>query len=139
LEEDAIQIVLRDITDRKRAEHALRNSEERLTLAFAGAREGAWDWNVETGGVIYSSRWKQMLGYADDEIEPHVSAWERLVHPDDMERARQLNESVTRGASASEGEFRLRHKDGHYVQVLSRGYPVRRDPGGPIVRIVGTH
>jgi signal transduction histidine kinase len=56
-----------------------------------------------------------------------------------MERARQVNEAVTRGASTYEGEFRLRHKDGHYVQVLSRGYPVRRDPGGPIVRIVGTH
>src|SRR4029079_3765981 len=139
LEEDAIQIVLRDITDRKRAEHALRNSEERLTLAFAGAREGAWDWNVETGGVIYSSRWKQMLGYADDEIEPHVSAWERLVHPDDHARADRANESVARGQPTYEAEFRLRHKDGHYVHVLSRGYPVRREAGGPVVRIVGTH
>ena len=46
---------------------------------------------------------------------------------------------VARGARAYEGEFRLRHKDGHYVQVLSRGYPVRREPGGPVVRIVGTH
>lgn len=128
-----------DLTERKRAEASLRENEERLKLAFAGAQEGVWDWNLETGAVVYSSRWKEMLGYADDEIEPHISAWERLLHPDDMERARQLNESVTRGASAYEGEFRLRHKDGHYVQVLSRGYPVRRDPGGPIVRIVGTH
>ena len=80
-----------------------------------------------------------MLGYADDEIEPHVSAWERLLHPDDLPRAQEVNESVARGARAYEGEFRLRHKDGHYVQVLSRGYPVRREPGGPVVRIVGTH
>src|SRR5205823_10297865 len=72
LDDDAIQIVLRDITHRKRAERALRDSEERLTLAFAGAREGVWDWNVETGAVAYSSRWKQMLGYADEEIEPHI-------------------------------------------------------------------
>ena len=130
---------MREISERKRADATLRESEERLTLAFAGAQEGVWDWNLVTGDVVYSPRWKQMLGYADDEIEPHVSAWERLLHPDDMARAQQVNESVTRGADAYEGEFRLRHKDGHYVQVLSRGYPVRREPGGPVVRIVGTH
>lgn len=137
-----IQMVLLDITERKRTETALRESEERLTLAFAGAQEGVWDWNLETGAVVYSPRWKQMLGYdgdSDREIEPHVSAWERLLHPDDRLLADELNESVKRGARTYEGEFRLRHKDGHYVHVLSRGYPVRREPGGPAVRIVGTH
>jgi PAS domain S-box-containing protein len=128
-----------DITERKRTEAALRESEERLTLAFAGAQEGVWDWNLETGSVVYSSRWKQMLGYADDEIEPHVRAWERLLHPDDQSRAQEVNDSVARGAMTYEGEFRLRHKDGHYIHVLSRGYPVRHEPGGPVVRIVGTH
>ena len=128
-----------DLTERKRAEAALLENEERLKLAFAGAQEGVWDWNLETGAVVYSTRWKEMLGYADDEIEPHVSAWERLLHPDDMERANQVHDSVTRGAATYEGEFRLLHKDGHYVHVLSRGYPVRREPGGPVVRIVGTH
>ena len=128
-----------DLSERKRAEATLRENEERLMLAFAGAQEGVWDWNLETGAVVYSTRWKEMLGYADDEVEPHVSAWERLLHPDDMPRAQQVNESVMRGASTYEGEFRLRHKDGHYVPVLSRGYPVRREPGGSVVRIVGTH
>jgi two-component system sensor histidine kinase UhpB len=135
----AVQMAVRDITKRKRAEAALRESEERLTLAFTGAQEGVWDWNLETGAVVYSARWKQMLGYADHEIEPHVSAWERLLHPDDKSRADQLNERVARGAANYEGEFRLRHRDGHYVHVLSRGFAVRREPGGPVVRIVGTH
>ena len=134
-----IQVIVRDITERKRVDAALRDSEERLTLAFAGAQEGVWDWNLETGAVLYSPRWKQMLGYDDDEIEPHVRAWERLLHPDDKSRAEALNEHLARGGRTYEGEFRLRHKEGHYVHVLSRGYPVRREPDGPVVRIVGTH
>jgi len=80
-----------------------------------------------------------MLGYGEDEIEPHVSAWERLVHPEDRTRADRAHERVARGEPTYEAEFRLRHKDGHYVHVLSRGYPVRRQPEGKVVRIVGTH
>ncbi len=122
-----VQLVVRDITERRRSEAALRENEERLTLAFAGAQEGVWDWNLETNAVFYSPRWKQMLGYAEHEIEAHVSAWERVLHPDDKALALQLNEGVRRGERSYEGEFRLRHKDGHYLHVLSRGFPVRRE------------
>jgi PAS domain S-box-containing protein len=80
-----------------------------------------------------------MLGYDDEEIDPHISAWERLVHPDDRAAAERANENVARGQPTYEAEFRLRHKDGSYVHVLSRGFPIRREPGGPVVRIVGTH
>jgi PAS domain S-box-containing protein len=139
LEDDSVQLVLRDVSARRRAEENLRKSEERLALAVAGAREGVWDMNLETGDVVYSSRWKQMLGYEDDEIEPHVSAWERLVHPDDRQLAIEATNSVAQGAATFEAEFRLRHKNGHFVNVLSRGYPVRREQNGPVVRIVGTH
>ncbi|HEY3884183.1 MAG TPA: PAS domain-containing protein, partial [Vicinamibacterales bacterium] len=128
-----------DITDRKRTETALRESEERLRLAFDGAQEGIWDWNLETNAVVYSARWKQMLGYSDDEIEPHISAWERLVHPGDRAIADTAADRVARGDQMYEAEFRLRHKDGRYIEILSRGFPIRREAGGPVVRIVGTH
>jgi PAS domain S-box-containing protein len=134
-----VQIVVRDITRRKDTEAALRESEERLKMAFAGAQEGVFDWNLETGAVVYSGRWIEMLGYADGEIEPNVSAWERLLHPDDLPRSREVDHKMIRGVRTYESEFRLRHKDGHYVHVLSRALPVRREPGGPVVRIVGTH
>jgi PAS domain S-box-containing protein len=139
IEDGQLVLTMRDVTGRSIAEAALRESEERLRLAFAGAQEGVWDWNLETGAVVYSPRWKQMLGYDEEEIEPHVREWERLLHPDDMASARALSDSVQQGAPTYEGEFRLRHKDGSYIHVLSRGFPVRREPGGPVVRIVGTH
>ena len=138
--EGTVQVVLTDISGRIAEERALRDNEERLTLAVAGAQEGVWDWNLDTNDCAYSTRWKQMLGYTEDEIEPHISAWERLVHPDDRSRADDAHDSVARGDRTTyEAEFRLRHKQGHYVHVLSRGYPVRREPGGRVVRIVGTH
>jgi PAS domain S-box-containing protein len=128
-----------DITERKRTETALRESEERLRLAFDGAQEGVWDWNLETNAVVYSAQWKQMLGYSDDEVEPHISAWERLVHPADRPLADAAADRVGKGALTYEAEFRLRHKDGRYIEILSRGFPIRREPDGPVVRIVGTH
>ncbi len=146
-----------DITRRKRAERALKQanealeqrvaertaslaeSEQRMDLAFRAAQDGIWDWNMETDEVFYSTRWKTMLGYGDEEVEHHVSAWKRLIHPDDLPRALEVVAGVMRGEREYVVEFRMRHKNGHYVNVLSRGFPVRRKPKGPIVRIVGTH
>src|SRR5688572_22383708 len=99
LPDGAIELVLRDVTGSRLAEARLRESEERLELAVAGAREGVWDLDLETRSVVYSTRWKQMLGYDDDEIEPNLSAFERLIHPDELARAEEAQQSVARGRS----------------------------------------
>ncbi len=121
------------------AEEELRISEERFKLAVCATQDGVWDWNLETNDVWYSTRYKEMLGYAEDEVEHNVDAWLRLLHPDDKQRSLQLVEAVLRDECRYEVEFRMLHKDGHYVDILSRGFPIRRDSDGKIIRIVGTH
>ena len=129
----------REVTALKLAGKELRKSEERLDLALRATQEGIWDWDMETNAVWYSPKYKEMLGYSEEEIEPHVSAWLRLLHPEDKERSLRLVDKVMQGEQEYEIEFRVRHKDGHYLDVLSRGFPVRRESDGKIVRIVGTH
>jgi PAS domain S-box-containing protein len=80
-----------------------------------------------------------MLGYTDHEIEPHFSAFERLLHPDDKARVFEMVDAVLQGDRDFEIEFRIRHRGGHYMDILSRGFPVRREADGKIIRIVGTH
>ena len=79
---------VRDISQRKRWEEALRESEERFALAAAGANDGLWDWDLRTGEVYYSSRWRSTLGYGEDEMAPTLDAWLELVHEDDLELLR---------------------------------------------------
>ena len=79
-------IAIRDITKRKQVEEALKESEERLYLATRGSRDGLWDWDLRTGAVWYSPQYKHMLGYSDEDMEPNISAWRHLLHPDDRKR-----------------------------------------------------
>jgi PAS domain S-box-containing protein len=139
-EEKYLYGVARNITERKRAEQALQASEERFQLAINGANDGLWDWNLRTDKVYYSPRWKEMLGYEDHELENHLDTWQRLLHPDDSEVAWQKFQAYMAGEAARfETEFRMRHKQGGWVTILSRANKkVDPDTNQPI-RLVGTH
>ena len=78
--------MITDIADRKAAEAALAESEERLQLALRGADLGLWDYNLQTGEAFVSQRHAEMVGYSVDEIEPHISSWGSMVHPEDLPR-----------------------------------------------------
>ena len=128
------------VAARQKAERVLRESEERLELALAGANLGCWDWNIATGDVHFDERWAAMLGYRLDELDPHISTWEELVHPDDRALAEHaLTEHLEGRRSWYETEHRLRHRDGHWVWVLDRGQVLRWDTSGRPLRAAGTH
>ena len=80
----AIANVLATAIERQRMEDALRESEQRWQLAFRGTNDGTWDWNVKTNEVFFSTRWKEMLGYSDEEISNNLDEWSSRVHPDDI-------------------------------------------------------
>ena len=131
--------VITDVSERKLAEEALRESEERLNLVLRGSNDAPWDWNLESNTLYYSPRWWGMLGYVGDEFPSDAGLWERFMHPDDMDRVRHfLEDALMHGPDVYETEFRLKHKAGHYVPVLSRGF-ILRNTSGKAVRISGTN
>ncbi|MFO0964974.1 MAG: PAS domain-containing protein [Gemmataceae bacterium] len=128
-----------DITARKRAEAELQRSEQRLNLVLEATGGGAWDWNIQTGEVYFSSFWVSSLGYAAGEVAPHVSSWESIVHPEDMARVRQALAEHFAGRTATyECVTRLRKKDGSWRWNLDRGRVVERTQTGEPLRMVGT-
>jgi PAS domain S-box-containing protein len=128
----------RDVSERKRAEEALRESQERLAMALDATSEGVWDWNLVTGEVLFSRRWMESLGYEPGDFPNHVSAWEALVHPDDMPRVRTALEAHFEGRTRIyECENRLLMKSGEWRPNLDRGRVVRRDANGKPLRMVG--
>jgi diguanylate cyclase (GGDEF)-like protein/PAS domain S-box-containing protein len=126
-----------DITARKRAEESLRESEERYALAMCGANDGLWDWNVRTGEIYYSARWKEMLE-CDERIAGLPEEWFKRVHPDDLESLKSAIAAHRDGMTPHfEIEHRMLHRDGRYRWMLSRGTAVR-DAAGKATRMAGS-
>lgn len=133
-----VVVVRRDRTEAIRAAAALRESEERYHLASLGANDGLWDWNIETGQVYWSDRWKAILGYARDEIGSSVQEWEDRVHPEDRDGVwSQVRAHLSGEHPHLEAEHRMRHKDGRWVWVLTRGLAFR-DADGKAIRMAGS-
>ncbi|MCL2915027.1 EAL domain-containing protein [Shewanella corallii] len=125
---------------RKQLQERLSDSEQRWLFAVDGSQNGIWDWNIATGQVYLSERWKGMLGYRPDELESDFEAWTTRVHPDDKERVlEELNQFIDGTIPEFENVHRLRHKDGHYVWVLDRAMQVSWDMRGNPTRIIGSH
>lgn len=117
----------------------LRASEERFALAIHGSNDGWWERDLRTGVVYFSPRWKQLLGYAEDEIPHCFEEWTERVHPDDLQLiVNALQRQIDGHAEVYEIDHRVRHKDGTYRWIRARGSALR-DEHGTIYRQAGWH
>jgi PAS domain S-box-containing protein/diguanylate cyclase (GGDEF)-like protein len=122
--------VIRDITEQRESERALRESEERYALAAKGANDGLWDWNLENNGIYYSPRWKAMLGYREDEIGSSPDEWVNRIHRDDVDGFMDELKAHLDGRTATlRCEYRIRRKSGEILRMVARGVAVRGEDG----------
>jgi len=129
---------IRTQLSRKHAEERVRASEERYALAVSGANDGLWDWNLSTGRIYFSPRWKEIVGAREDEVSEEPREWFDRVHPSDLRRVREsLGAHLAGESNRFECEHRIRHQSGTFRWVLVRGAAVR-DAEGVAVRIVGS-
>ena len=123
---------------RAAAEESLRRSEERYALAALGSNDGMRDLDVMRGVTYLSARLNAMQGGEEKETTEAIQEWFARMHPDDQERVQaEVRAFEESGGTTNEIEFRIRHRDGHYVWMLSRGAAVR-DPNGRVLRIAGS-
>lgn len=121
------------------AADALRASEQLWKFALEGARDGVWDWDISAGKLHNSRRWKEMLGYAEDEFGTSLDEWAKRVHPGDLPHAMaDLKVALDQANATYTSEYRLQCKDGSWLWVLDRGMVVSRDADGRPLRLIGT-
>jgi len=122
----------------QRAEEALRESEERYALVVRAANDGLWDWNLASGRVYYSPRWKAMIGLGEEGLGGSIDDWLERIHPEDRVRVKSEVDAHLEGHSAHfESEFRIRHRDGTHLWMFSRGLAIF-DESGCALRMAGS-
>jgi diguanylate cyclase (GGDEF)-like protein/PAS domain S-box-containing protein len=130
--------VVQDIGDRKAAEWALQQSEERYALAVSEGQVGVWDWDIHSGEIYLSPSLKGLLGYTDGEITNHIDDWFTYVYPEDQAPLQTMVDAVLAGeCDRLEMPHRMIHKDGSLRWILMRGR-VFRTPDGKAQRMAGT-
>ncbi len=131
--------VLSDLTERKKAEEALRESEDRYALAVKGSNDGIWDVDLRTGDFYHSPKLIEMLGYEMEEFEAVAGDWRGRVHPEDQERVYAAVEQCLSGAEDNfSEEYRVQRKDGSYFWVHAQGITAK-NAKGRVYRIAGAY
>ena len=134
-------ITISDITERKQAEEALNENQQRLAGIIEGTRVGTWEWNIQTGETVCNARWAEIIGYTLKEIAPvSIKTWLKYAHPEDLQKSGELLEKHFRGEVAYyHYETRMKHKDGRWIWVLDRGKVATWSDDGKPLWMFGTH
>lgn len=132
--------ISRDTSGWIRDRETIARSRQQLEHILDATDDGFWDWNVKTGQVEFSPSWARMLGYSIEEIDPDISFWDKLVHPDDRQLVfDSLGAHLAGSTEQYLSEHRVKHKNGNWVWILDRGKIVERDENDEVIRMVGTH
>ncbi|MES2636497.1 MAG: EAL domain-containing protein, partial [Pseudomonadota bacterium] len=132
--------IVQDITEKKLAEIALKNSEERWSFALEGSNQGVWDLNLEINQIFLSPRCKQMLGYSEDQISSDMDEWVKLIHPDDIPCLVSSRLAALEGTATSfENEHRKFTAGGEWKWIQVKGMVVQRNEQGAPLRVIGTY
>ncbi|GAB4260036.1 MAG: hypothetical protein Kow0065_10190 [Methylomicrobium sp.] len=130
---------IRYALSRAKLEQRLQEAEERWRFALEGSGSGVWDWDLTTDQVLYSKRWKEVLGFDDNEIGCGLDEWLKRLHPDDLSQALdEVRKHIDGKTTRFHGEYRLLSKDGEWRWVSGRGMIVDRDDDGRPLRMIGT-
>ncbi|MEO1653034.1 MAG: PAS domain-containing protein, partial [Bacteroidota bacterium] len=129
-----------DITEQKKAEEKLRVESRRLNDVLKGTNVGTWEWNVQTGKMVFNERWATILGYTLEELSPvSIDTWERFIHPRDLGKSNNLLEKHFSGElDYYEFEAQMRHKAGHWIWILDRGKVIEWEKDGKPLFMSGT-
>ncbi len=128
-----------DISERRRIEDELKSSERRFSNVFEGTSDGLWDWDILENTIYLNPQWYSMLGYDYQEFAGTFENWNRLLHPDDVEKTMQAVEGHLKSNRPFVVEFRMKRKDGGWCWILSRGRVTESDDEGNPIRMSGTH
>ncbi|MDP2180010.1 PAS domain-containing protein [Methylicorpusculum sp.] len=132
------QIALQEANARQRKMN--QDSEARWQFALEGSNQGVWDWDIISGKVFYSSRWKSMLGFGEKQVSDSLEEWSKRVHPDDLGKAMKAIQKHFEGETPFyQSEHRIKNRSDEYLWVLDRGMVVERDSHGQPIRMIGTH
>ena len=136
-----IQCNIRNITERIRTEKALKKVQDRLKSVLEGTNVGTWEWNVQTGEVIFNERWAEIIGYTLEEISPvSILTWQAFAHPDDLiASSHLLNLVFNRECSYYDIECRMKHRNGNWVWIHDRGKVIDWTFDGKPLQMAGTH
>jgi len=132
--------IIFDISKQKETEKALIESEWRWKFAVEGNSDGLWDWNLITNEVFFSTQWKKMLGFSENEIQGSLQEWDKRVHPDDRKKVYEdINKHINGETDYYHNEHRVLCKDNSYKWMLDRGKIISYNSDNKPTRMIGSH